>query len=1412
MLRTWWRQALVVLTVLLVAACSGGGCSSGCSSCGVTPLAAGFPQKDAITNAASVRVTKPGLDFVSANIPTLASKLLNTPNAGVITFNIPSSSTSIAGTTVTICPNGPQVPTNGDAPTCVAEIEIGKANLAIDAVTPNAVVVSGTLPVRIRDLPLSLGMDIAVGDNMQCKTDGTTDADFHAFPLSIQLPLVHETLAPRDGYTMVDTKNAQINFTLTSSNLSPCSHCGVFQFICNPFLDVILSFVTSTFQSAIVGQVHSMLDSSLCTKSNPALNPVCPVGSHPDYGDAGAPADAGTLPDGGPAPLPTVSCVFDSDPTQCVPTLLGLDGHVSLGQLLASISPGTSGALDFVLASGGDMDPAPDQDAGANGHTPNGITLGMVGGTLPQPQSDCVNPVKMDLPTAIPIPDEMKGDTLSNWPDDAGPHVGVAIDGRFLNYAMGGVYNSGLLCLGVSTENFQQLNTGILSVLIQSVKDLAFERQGAPVAITTHPSKPPVITLGGGTDVNADPLMSIALPQFGIDFYVWSEDRYVRAFTFTSDLTIPVNLETGKDPKTNPNGGLLPTLGKLGIANGTVTNSELLTDDPALVATSLQSVMQGIVGQLLGGGFKPIDLSSALSSLGLTMNIPQGGIRKLTKDNDQYLAIFAELATPKGPKAMDVETTASLVSKTVHPESMTLTTMRASDAPSIRVRFDSPEDDGSGKVEYAWRLDRGTWSAWSSERDVTIADPMLFFQAKHSLQVAARAVGNPASEDRTPAEVDFAIDVLPPTVKIVNDDGTPTIDAWDVVSPSDALVARTRATDARGRTGWSEWAPVAQTKLDTNAYSVDVEVRDEEGNIGTVSSALIRGTPDPTMPGKTGCSNGCSTGAGGKTEWPAIVAGIAALALVFARRRRAPRTAGAALALGSIVAVAGTTQGCGCGGSNGAGAPTGTGCGSDCNQPCGPALPLGLVGAYTSIAKAPDGTLWVAGYDDAVVDGNTGVDTLYGDLVVGKYDSGKQQVQWVTVDGLPPAPTDGSCPANDPKGWRGGSTDSGPDVGLWTSIAIDANGHPIVAYYDATNQALKFASSADGVAWTTHTIAANPGSDIGRYAKLLVANGKPAVAYSTVEKGTGGHTRSKVSVAHGNVATPASPSDWSIEDALVDETGPCRSANDCDANQACTTTGGGTCAPTVSGCSGCSSSQACVTSGNAPACVAIKQATDLHPYPIGVGDYIAMASAPNGLALVAYDRVHGNLLGLSNAGGAWSVIVLDGETGSRSAGTAVDTGDDGVGASLFVATSGDWHVSYVDGITESLKYLFIPNGALSNTLTPQIVDDGTGVDGAKFTDGMHIVGDDSFVRANDDGTVTITYQDATVGALRIATGSSQPGPSGPTWELHAIQQPNRFAGFFPHFVPGDTTIANWWRWSDATAGSEYGDVAIVPSL
>ena len=1153
------------------------------------------------------------------------------------------------------------------------------------------------------------------------------------------------------------------------------------------------SFILGLVQSPLESVLQSELGKQLCEKPNATTNPPCPTGS--------TPSSDGT------------QCVFSSgsEAGQCLPMLLGTDGHVDLGAVLSEYSPGTMGGIDFVLAAGGNADTAPncltgqtwasvggcatDSNPPYAGHTPNGITLGMLGGALPDPETSCVSAFENPIPLGLPVPDELTTDAVTPWPSgDNGPDLGIALAGRFLNYFATSAYNSGVLCLAISTDNVQALNTGYVSAVVPSVKDLTFEQgaSAAAMAITTRPQRPPTIAIGGGTDVKTDPLLTVTLPKFAVDFYVWSYDRYVRAFTYTADLTIAIDLQTGADPTTNPMGGILPVLGEICAANASVSNSQLLTEAPPSISDGFTALISGLVGEFLGKGLKPFDISSALAQYGVGLTVPAGGFRKLTKGTDDFVALFADLTTSSTAMMAKVHPRASLVGLTVNPQALALATADRAEFPTLRVSLSAPEDDGSLPIEYSYWIDDQPRAAWSTSQDVVVESQYLFLQGKHVLHATARVVGHPETEGTTPAEVPFLVDVIAPTVSIASTDSGYVGRAFDFVSDASALQARYRTAEAHGLvSAWSQWQPLA-TLMPFGSGAVELQVKDEAGNIGDAND-LTHDPIDPTPPTASSAC-GCATpGTSSPTRASlvSVLAAMAALALL-ARRRGAT-----ALVLGSAGLVAATTQGCACGSKQ---STSTTGCGQGCDQQCGPPNELGLIGSYTSVAVASDGTIWVAGYDDADVTNGL----LYGDLVVGKYNASSQGVDWRTVDGLPPPPPAGSCPPNAANTWRNGLTDPGPDVGLWTSIQLDAAGSPMVSYYDATNRALKFASSPDGgKTWASYTLMQAASSDIGRYSKMLILSGVPTIGFLVVEPGSGGWARSRVVLATGSVATPGSASEWTFQDALVDENTPCR-AWYCGNGEVCVKSTM-ICQPTVSGCtpSDCgpnttglgSTMQSCVSISGTPTCEDIDGTGYIDSYPDAEGDYITMANGPNGLGLVLYDRTRGNLVGAVNENGSFNAVILDGQTGASS--TALETAESGIGASLFIASDGDWHISYVNGWTEALQYLRVPGGRITQPLPPEAVDNGLQLDGQAFADGLHLVGDDSSVSVDDSGAVRIVYQDATLGTLREAMGVPATGTIH-TWTLKAIAQPLKFAGFFPHYVAEAKSVENWFRATDDT--------------
>lgn len=420
------------------------------------------------------------------------------------------------------------------------------------------------------------------------------------------------------------------------------------------------------------------------------------------------------------------------------------------------------------------------------------------------------------------------------------------------------------------------------------------------------------------------------------------------------------------------------------------------------------------------------------------------------------------------------------------------------------------------------------------------------------------------------------------------------------------------------------------------------------------------------------------------------------------------------LAMVSLLAVASAGAGCQCGSARETVTTTTTGPCATCEE-----LTPGLVGAYSS-AVSIGSTLWVAGYLEKTI---TPDDNFYswGDLVVGRHDG--SSVTWEIVDGLP-AGEEVDPSRHDPAGFRGGRVEPGDDVGTFTSIAEGPAGAPVIAYHDRTHRSLKVARRV-GEEWLVHTVDSPSGGEAGRYARLLSSNGVLQIAYLFVEPGEDGKPRSGVRLATTTSAEPEA-GDWAFEEVVSTPVTPPM---------------------------------------NAPA-----------GYPAVTGSHIAIALAPGETrpVIVYRDGVRGNLVSAArkDPDPAWKITVLDGEDAAGD-----DTGDVGLGASLFVA--GDtWHIACGSASDKSLRYLRVEGGAV---LPPEVVDIGTRTATETFT-GRHAVGADTSIFVAQDGVVHIAYQDATSGTLRHAAAKKGAG-----WAITALEQPG-FGGFFPSLLPHDGAL------------------------
>ena len=1411
--RMYSKHFLVASAVLFLLACGGGGCSgcAGCAGCGVAPIPGGFPIAERIDNSAQLRLTSAGIGFIESNITEIISTVL--PDG--LSFAVPPTVTSTAGIDIAICRDG----------NCMVHGDI--TDFQLTPVAPNRL--SGHMQVVLdsRDdagaratLPLKLGPNLCVfrvcAIDTTCQIDIDTRRGSRDFVgLVFDVDFTAETRAARAGYTKV---------VITSATLAPgedienadieIGSCGG---ISGAILGFVINLLKGTLVDQIQGQISGLLDSALgdalCTKR----------------GEYGCPTGTFSRPNEDP----TSTCRYENtDAAECVPTLLGTDGQGDLGAaFLGGFSPGTHGSGQFMLASGGageavndgmslffyggfrstngDFTRSPGHNACVPALTPSSPRDG--GGTIAdnwgggeRPTIARVDTFRGNMPAGLATP----------------PHLSIGLAEDYLNYSAFGAFDAGLLCIGAGTRLSQQISTGLFSILIGSLKNLSFPEDAAALAFAIRPQEPPRVSVGTAAGA---PTLGLLLPKVQIDFYVWSHERYVRIFTYEADLNIAINL-------TVEGGQIVPMIGELTASNPSVTNSDLITEDPAMLASTITSVLGSFAG-MLGGSIAPFDLPAIM---GFNLIVPPGGLKGVTDAGEDFLGIFANLElAPPTPYSATTDTTLDVQDLVLNREAMTVAHFGQGDLPSVRLNMNATGPAGVD-YEYSYRIDGMQWSPWTRDRSVVLESSALLLQARHELEARSRVVGEHLTTDLTPARSELLIDLLAPEV-VVEQEAVAgrlvaRVIATDVITSRSALFYRFRT----GGSEWSEWSHDATFALpDAGATGLDVEVKDEAGNVGASRQALIRGLPNPAGGGSCNCRvAGAPTGgdfavfamavlfvlgAGRRRFLPAarrLGRGLAARRLLQSRFARATlKHLPALLVLSAPIAFG--VMGCDCGSPMVP--PVPMACGGLCtatpmdgqfccaetdmcqtfspDADCAPGFTcppasIELDGCTLSCAagacmeKPPLTPGQLATHLDMVLDA-TGNATLsgyaagnpptrfYGDLVVGDYDAASDTVDWEIVDGAPTMPV-----VAGPSGWRGGVSAPGPDVGRFTSIARSMDGTLYVSYYDADAGALKMAIRS-GSSWTTQVI--DDTGDAGRYSSLVLTTaGVPVVAYLRIEPPTAtGKPTSGVYVAKAANAAPGDPSEWTITEVVSGEM-TCR-PQFCGTGQSCLETG--ECVTPAAGCTGCTDTQACV----AGACVAALANPWVEDLPPAIGLHISLARTATGFGLVYYDRNAGNLQGVSNDGTTWGMpFLIDG----YAAGNPF-IGDSGVGASLVVDAMGKWHVSYVDGAEEKLKYARISGTTVE---VKEVVDDGALSGTTPNPDGRHIVGDDSSIVVTEGGEVRIAYQDATSQHVMYATRAAAGG-----WTLSVLDEMDSTGYFVDQVLLANTSyVATWWRREQGT--------------
>ncbi|MCC7112476.1 MAG: hypothetical protein IT382_24500, partial [Deltaproteobacteria bacterium] len=183
-------------------------------------------------------------------------------------------------------------------------------------------------------------------------------------------------------------------------------------------------------------------------------------------------------------------------------------------------------------------------------------------------------------------------DPLTGMYDGQVYHLGASLAEAAVNQMLFGVYNTGALCLELSTDSVHQLTGGAFPVSAGLVDVLTggklrqYAAPDAPVVIALSPSQPPVITYGAGTDTEGH--LIVQWPKTEVSFYVLMNERFARVFAVEADIDMQLTVfnEAGTS-----------TL-HIGIIDGPNVGNFVETYNELLPGVAFTEVLEGLIGTL----------------------------------------------------------------------------------------------------------------------------------------------------------------------------------------------------------------------------------------------------------------------------------------------------------------------------------------------------------------------------------------------------------------------------------------------------------------------------------------------------------------------------------------------------------------------------------------------------------------------------------------------------------------------------------------------------------------------------------------------------------------------------------------------------------------------------------------------
>ncbi|MBU0553839.1 hypothetical protein KKF91_09710 [Myxococcota bacterium] len=798
----------VLLLCLFLTAC---GSPTGCE--GEAPP---FPNKDRVHSAIQVRISSQGFSFLTESVGGLIEQQL--PEG--LSVCVPG-----AGDTVRIL--GFDIVTWGycQAPSCAGgapgcPINISLLGVELTPIEPNRIKATATFD------QIDARFDIFADGLIECALS------IHAEAFPVEADLILSTPDPLRDFTF---RVEQPRFNIADLNPDLEGDGGISE-LCDaigglinlPWLgDLILDLIQSSVEPMIADTLATVIEDFTCMTC--VNNRDCPV-------------EGGGRCEGG-------RCVTQAG---CVPKPLGVEGAINLGDVLGQFSPGLDAEIQY-LATPGSYVQVEQQ----------GLSMGVIAGFTSardrcapdRPQPTTQEPARADL---------LRGNL---GPNGQPFEAAFGVTRLALEHAAWAAFNSGALCLSLTADQVEMLNTRTLGIALPELQSVT--RGPAPLAVTLSPQQVPQITIGAnqtapdpdneGQVVLIDPLITLTIPELWIDFHAFMEQRWVRIFSLKADVVLPLGVDF------TPDNRLIPLLGDLAgaLSNLETHNGELLLDDLSRLEGLLPVLIAPLANMASSGLIEPIAIPELM---GFQLNLQDGGVTGI--EEGRLLAVFAafDRAAAKADEggAPSPAETAVKVTQIHTPSTATFASGKGAwRAPFAEVEVSSDAED----AEFSWRIKGEMWRPFTRARSFIVRSPLFLLQGRHTLEVRARRVGDYRSLDPTPATAEIIIDSQAPELTLAARGARIEVAAHDWITPEPELeiqlddgpwarlggqdldlegvgVVRARATDEAGQRSEAEIIVEREQALIGRPSPEDRRAA-EAGDAGGMCSQARPGAPAP---------------------------------------------------------------------------------------------------------------------------------------------------------------------------------------------------------------------------------------------------------------------------------------------------------------------------------------------------------------------------------------------------------------------------------------------------------------------------------------------------------------------------------------------------------------------------------------